>query len=65
MKFCQAEFVIDKAYAGNLCNKLEAFARETGTRKALHLTMVTACGVARNQHGGIVQSEVDADALFA
>lgn len=64
MKFSESEFVIDRAYERNLRNKLAAFARETGTRKALHLTMVTANGIARNQYSGIVQSEVTAEELF-
>lgn len=65
MKFSQSEFVIDKAYDQVLRNKLAVFAAETGTHKALHLTMVTSCGVARNQYAGIVQSEIVGDDLFA
>ena len=65
MKFSQSEFVIDKAYEQVLRNRLAVFAAETGTRKAPHLTMVTTCGVVRNQYAGIVQSEIVGDDLFA
>lgn len=65
MKFTQAEFVIDKDYERSLRNKLFALAAETGTRKAIHLTMVTMFGVAHNEHAGIVQSQIIADDLFA
>lgn len=64
MKFSQAEFAIDRAYDLALRNKLQAFAAETGTRKALHLTLVTTYGLARNQYAGIVQNELTLDDLF-
>ncbi|MDO4806923.1 MAG: hypothetical protein Q4A07_06720 [Coriobacteriales bacterium] len=47
-----------------LLNKLEAFEREVHPGKALHLTMVTADGLARNAHADIVQRELTLDELF-
>jgi hypothetical protein len=49
---------------GRKRERLDAFARATGTKKARHLTMVTTCGVKQNQYSGIVQSEVTLDDLF-
>ena len=65
MKFSGAEFVIDAAYEKVLRNKVDAFVREAAPNKALHLTMVTMHGVARNKHSDIVLNEVVADDLFA
>ena len=58
------EFAIDKEYDEKLRNKIETFRTETGTRKALQLTMVTTYGVKRNMYRNKVQSEVVLDDLF-
>jgi hypothetical protein len=41
-----------------------AFAAETKTRHALHLTMVTVQGLVRNAYANDIQSEVAGDDLF-
>lgn len=64
MKFSDDEFAITSSYEKQLRSKLSVFREETGTKKALHLTMVTTHGVARNAHSGIVQREVLLDDLF-
>lgn len=64
MKYAGAEFVIDKKYDGSLRNKKETFTRESATRKAVHLTMVTTYGVKKNEYSGLIQSEVKMDDLF-
>ena len=64
MKFANSEFVIDKKYNMNLQTKKDVFIRETKTRKATHLTMVTTYGVKRNEYSGQIQSEVKMDDLF-
>ena len=45
-------------------NKKAAFRRETGTRKAVHVTYVTTFGLVRNAYANSVQSEVTLDDLF-
>lgn len=64
VKFSSGEYVIDANYEMNLRNKIETFRRESHTRNALHLTMITTYGIKRNSHSGIVQSEVVLDDLF-
>jgi len=64
MKYVQEEYVIDKKQDENLRNKRAAFKRETKTRKALHLTMITTYGVKHNEYWGNIQSEVMMDDLF-
>lgn len=65
MKFSGEPFAIDRAYAQALQRKLTAFREETGTRKALHITMVTLSGLVHNAYWNDVQQELTADDLFA
>jgi hypothetical protein len=64
MKFSIAEYVIDKTYDAVLRNKVEMFRRNTNTKKALQVTMVTTYGIKRNKYSSIAQSQVVLDDLF-
>ena len=64
MKYSANVYAIDKAYDSALGRKIATFAGVTGTRKAIHLTLVTANGLLRNQYSGRVQSEVVLADLF-
>ena len=64
MKYSADVYAIDKAYDSALGRKIATFAGVTGTRKAIHLTLVTANGLLRNQYSGRVQSEVVLADLF-
>lgn len=65
IKYHETPFVITKAYAADLRQKMALFQSETKTRKTLFLTMVTLFGLIQNEHGiGLVQQEIRADALF-
>lgn len=66
MKFSDGEFTIDKHYANALRNKRAAFARVSGTRKTLFITMVTTFGTKMNTHAqALGTSSVTMDALFS
>jgi hypothetical protein len=65
MKFSEAEFVIDKAYARELAHKRDTFRAVTRTRKALFTTLVTTYGVRANEHAlSLGVQTVLMDALF-
>ena len=64
MKYSATVYAIDKAYDSALGRKIATFAGVTGTRKAIHLTLVTANGLMRNQYSARVQSEVVLTDLF-
>lgn len=64
MKFVNGPFEIDRSYDLELRGKIETFRKETKTRKALHLTMITTYGIKPGKYAGIVQSEVDMDSLI-
>ncbi len=58
MKFCEEPFQVDKAYDAWLRERRAMFLRQTGTRKAAHLTLVTAIGIAETKYKGVFQSVV-------
>jgi hypothetical protein len=64
MKYSIGMFEIDKAYDRILREKVEAFRKESKTRKALHLTMVTTYGVKMNMYSSVFTSQVIMDDLL-
>jgi hypothetical protein len=64
MKYASDVLALTRADEEALRRKRSAFVAETGTRKAIHLTMVTTYGLAPGKYRGSVQSEVTADDLF-
>ena len=64
MKFSMSEFIVDKDYDRKLRNKIEAFRRNTNTKKNLQCTMITTYGVTKNTYSGLIQSQVVLDDLF-
>ncbi|MBQ6103759.1 MAG: ATP-binding protein [Kiritimatiellae bacterium] len=65
MKCTAAPFEITDDYDRRLRQKRETYREKTGTRNAIHLTMVSAGGVRRNANWNDIQSEVTLDDLFA
>ncbi len=64
MKHSSKAFTIDKEYASDLQNKLDAYQELSKDNRTLHLVMVTTCGVAHNTYFNIVQNEITTDDLF-
>ena len=64
MKYANDEFVIDKKYAESLRNKRDVFIRESKSRKAIHLTMITTYGAKRNDYYSLIQSEITINDMF-
>ncbi|MDR0875209.1 MAG: ATP-binding protein [Clostridiales Family XIII bacterium] len=64
MKFTEKAFAIDREYDEELLLRRETFREETGTKKALHITMVTANGLTSGSYIGMVQAQVLLDDLF-
>lgn len=66
IKFSLHEYIIDKAYANQLRNKLAVFKSETKTRNALHLGMITSYGIKKNAYADeLLQHSITMDSLFA
>jgi hypothetical protein len=66
IKFTNADFTIDKAYAKSLRNKINLFSGlAANKRKNIFLTMITTFGVTDNEYAKeLVQSEVQLEDLF-
>ncbi len=64
MKYSIKEFEITKQYNDEMQERRELFRKETKTKKALHLTMVTTYGLKDNPYYGMIQSQVTLDDLF-
>lgn len=65
MKYSKNEYVIEKAENERIANRVEAFRRVVGDRRILHVTLVTANGLAHNVYRNNVQAELTLDDLFA
>ena len=64
MKYAKDQYVIDSDEDLRLRRRVSTFQRYSGTKKAIHLTMITTYGI---QHGGYaddIQGEVSMDDLF-
>jgi len=64
MKYSRHPVTLSARDDQELGNKRVAFLAETGTRKAVHITMVTTYGLTDKGHNASVQSEVTMDDLF-
>ena len=64
IKFSTKKFVITKTNDENLRNKRSVFIEETKTKKSVHITMITTCGIKHNEYWNNIQSEVLLDNLF-
>ena len=64
MKFCEGLFSVDKEYDSLLRERREMFVRQTGTRKSVHLTLVTTNGLAETKYRGVFQSVITLDDLL-
>lgn len=64
MKYTNDTFSISAEYAGHMRSRAETFRVLTGTGKSIHLTMITAMGLAHNEGWQSIQSEVTLEDLF-
>ena len=66
MKFSTEQYALTKAYSENLRHKMWTFKEETGTKKTLFLTLITAHGLKSNEYAlQLVHDALDMNALFA
>jgi AAA+ ATPase superfamily predicted ATPase len=64
MKYSSGPYEVDAEEANRLRERRETFIRETGTRKAVHMTLVSPYGLKQGRHSGVFQSIVTLDDLF-
>ena len=64
MKYTNEEYALDEEEYIKLQNRLSVFQKETGTKKAVHITLVSGNGIKPNKYSGILQSIVVGEDLF-
>ncbi len=64
MKYSKDEYVIDSVEDQKLRRRVSVFQRETRTKKAIHLTMITTYGVQPGGYADDIQSQVTMNDLF-
>lgn len=64
MKFVSRPYSISSDYAAWLVKRRDLFKQVTGTKKTLHLTMITSYSLEHNAGWQNIQNEVVLDDLF-
>ena len=69
INLCEVEysinlFEIDRSYDLVLRNKMDLFRNETGTKKALQMTMITTYGLRNSKYNSLIGRQVVLDDLF-
>lgn len=59
-----SEYTLDEEEETKILSRRERFMEETGSTKAVHLTLITTRGLTQNSHSDIFQSVVVAESLF-
>ena len=63
-KYSQNEYLVNKTLDESMRRKRSDFLRVTGTRNAIHLTMIAPFGIIPNAYAGNFESVLTADDLF-
>jgi hypothetical protein len=64
MKFTTEPFSITPEFERQMIHKMETFRKETGSRKAIHLTLISAEGISAGGNRGSVTQIITGDDLF-
>ena len=64
IKYSLDEFAIDQGYEKDLIRKQETLRKETKTKKAVWITMITFSGLKKNEYSSQVVCELCGDDLF-
>ena len=64
MKYSQSDYIVTAAFHRDLNRKISDFKTKTGTKYAIHPTLVTTYGVLNNAYSGELQAVITADDLF-
>ncbi len=64
VKFTLNPYAVTAKYLNEMIERMENFRNATKTKYALHLTMISAAGIAQNENSGQIQSVVTLQGLF-
>ena len=65
MKYSETDYVVDAKFDKDQKRKISDFIKKTGTKYAIHPTLITTYGVEENAYSGEIQAIITAEALFA
>ena len=65
MKFSNGIYEISGDEYEKLQSRLSSFQKESKTSKAIHITLISANGLAKNKYSGVVQNIITGDNLFS
>ncbi|MBO5534441.1 MAG: ATP-binding protein [Clostridia bacterium] len=65
MKYTESDYYADAAFDRAQKRKISDFQKKTGTKYAIHSTLITPYGVGSNAYSGEIQSVITAEDLFA
>ena len=65
MKYSDTDYILTQREERAIRNKIHDLRTDTGTRYALHPTLVTTCGIVRNSWSEIFQAVITLDDLFS
>ena len=64
MKYTDDAFEVDKSEYGKLMNRLSSFQKETTPKKAIHMTLISANGIAKGKYASVFQNVITCEQLF-
>lgn len=64
MKYTNEDYILNKEETDKLQNRLSVFQKETESKKAIHITLVTSGGIKTNKYTGIIQRVITGEDLF-
>lgn len=64
MKYTNEDYILNKEETDKLQNRLSVFQKETESKKAIHITLVTSGGIKTNKYTGIIQRFITGEDLF-
>lgn len=65
MKYSESGFVVDALFDRDMKRKMNDFRLKTGTRYALHATLITTYPIEKTPYSDELQAAITADDLFA
>ncbi len=64
MKYTNEDYALDQEESDKLLKRMNLFQKETATKKAIHITLVSGNGFKQNKYSGIVQNVITGEDLF-
>ena len=64
LKYTNNEYSLDQDEYDKIRNRLEVFQKESKTKKAIHITLISGNGYKQNKYSGILQQVITGEDFF-